>query len=308
MDNLISVIVTVYNNEQTLKDCILSIISQTYRNMEIIIVDDGSTDDSSKICDELLISNSKLKVTHQLHSEIAATRNKGIEMASGRYITFVNGCDKIDNSLLTNLSSMMNDYSVDVAICRTYSSTSTKLTSDKPIFFDKEDSLRQLLIGKLIENNPYGKLFDRKLFQYVDFENDDANTIYKLFEQSSRIAFLNNSEYLLTENDSFSFSSLLNKDMRIMKLYPNLETYCKLNIVKSIQNEYFDAFTNNRPLIDDDKIYNIFTKILKDNDYDIITFLSYIRRAHLYLLANDKNNYKIICPVLPDLYEKEDEN
>ena len=308
MDNLISVIVTVYNNEQTLKDCILSIISQTYRNMEIIIVDDGSTDDSSKICDELLISNSKLKVTHQLHSEIAATRNKGIEMASGRYITFVNGCDKIDNSLLTNLSSMMNDYSVDVAICRTYSSTSTKLTSDKPIFFDKEDSLRQLLIGKLIENNPYGKLFDRKLFQYVDFENDDANTIYKLFEQSSRIAFLNNSEYLLTENDSFSFSSLLNKDMRIMKLYPNLETYCKLNIVKSIQNEYFDAFTNNRPLIDDDKIYNIFTKILKDNDYDIITFLRYIRRAHLYLLANDKNNYKIICPVLPDLYEKEDEN
>ena len=308
MDNLISVIVTVYNNEQTLKDCILSIISQTYRNMEIIIVDDGSTDDSSKICDELLISNSKLKVTHQLHSEIAATRNKGIEMASGRYITFVNGCDKIDNSLLTNLSSMMNDYSVDVAICRTYSSTSTKLTSDKPIFFDKEDSLRQLLIGKLIENNPYGKLFDRKLFQYVDFENDDANTIYKLFEQSSRIAFLNNSEYLLTENDSFSFSSLLNKDMRIMKLYPNLETYCKLNIVKSIQNEYFDAFTNNRPLIDDDKIYNIFTKILKDNDYDIIPFLSYIRRANLYLLANDKNNYKIICPVLPDLYEKEDEN
>ena len=308
MDNLISVIVTVYNNEQTLKDCILSIISQTYRNMEIIIVDDGSTDDSSKICDELLISNSKLKVTHQLHSEIAATRNKGIEMASGRYITFVNGCDKIDNSLLTNLSSMMNDYSVDVAICRTYSSTSTKLTSDKPIFFDKEDSLRQLLIGKLIENNPYGKLFDRKLFQYVDFENDDANTIYKLFEQSSRIAFLNNSEYLLTENDSFSFSSLLNKDMRIMKLYPNLETYCKLNIVKSIQNEYFDAFTNNRPLIDDDKIYNIFTKILKDNDYDIIPFLSYIRRAHLYLLDNDKTNYKIICPVLPDLYEKEDEN
>ena len=93
-----------------------------------------------------------------------------------------------------------------------------------------------------------------------------------------------------------------------MKLYPNLETYCKLNIVKSIQNEYFDAFTNNRPLIDDDKIYNIFTKILKDNDYDIIPFLSYIRRAHLYLLANDKNNYKIICPVLPDLYEKEDEN
>ena len=67
MEDLISVIVNVYNDEKYLKDCILSIISQTYRNMEIIIVDDGSSDSSSRICDELLIANSRMKEIGRAH-------------------------------------------------------------------------------------------------------------------------------------------------------------------------------------------------------------------------------------------------
>ena len=103
MKDLISVIITVYNNEKTLKDCILSVISQTYRNIEIIIVDDGSSDNSSSIYNELLVANSKLKIVSLFHSGINVARNRGIEEASGKYITFVNGSDKLEKNCLENL-------------------------------------------------------------------------------------------------------------------------------------------------------------------------------------------------------------
>ena len=300
MEDLISVIVNVYNYEKYFKDCILSIISQTYRNMEIIIVDDGSSDSSSRICDELLIANSRMKVHHQLHLGIAESRNKGIELASGKYITFVNGCDKLDTNYLDNLHQMLCSYDVNIALCATYTNERKSL-SDKIITFDREDALRQLLIEKNILNTPCGKAFDRSLFANVRFVEDDASTVAKLFNLGTKIAFMNYQCYYLRKLPSYSFNSSINKDMKLMQLYPDLSIYCKCNIVRTIQNEYFDAITNNRPVFDDDRIYSTFTKIVNDNGDDIAPFFSYVRKAHMYLLANDKQNYRIICPILPDL-------
>ncbi len=306
MDDLISVIVTVYNSEKNLKDCIFSIIGQTYRNMEIIIVDDGSTDGSSKICDELLISNSRMKVTHQLHLGLSNTRNKGLQMASGKFVTFVNGSDVIDKNMLSNLFYMMNNYSVEIAMCATYTDVK-KNESDTVITFDREDTMRQLLIEKLISNTPYGKLFIKNLFNYVNFSDDEADTLFKLIEYSSKVAFMNIYSYNIKNKEPFSFNLSLSKDLRLMKKYPNLSLYCKCNIVKSIQNEFYDSITNNKPIIDEDKLYLMFMQIVKENDDEILHFFSYIRRAHIYLLANDKNNYRMICPVLPDLYQEDEE-
>lgn len=302
MENLISVIITIYNNEEHLKDCILSVISQTYRNMEIILVDDGSTDSSSKICNELLLSNSKMKVHHQLHLGLAEARNKGLSLATGNYITFMNGSDLMDNNYLENIHRMISSYDIDIAMCPTYRDNTQKTNFSTIITFDKNDCIRQLLIENNICNTPCGKAFSRTLFDTVKFSGDDAQTVYRLVENSSKIAFMNNECYYLRDFPLYPINSCLDRDLRLMKSYPELSTYCRCDIVRNIQNEYYNAISNNKPIIDDDRLYETFTKILKENDLEISRFFDYNRRAHLYLLANDKQNYKIICPVLPELY------
>lgn len=298
MDNLISIIVTVYNNEATLKDCIMSLISQSYRNLEIIIVDDGSTDSSATICNELLVANSRLTVLHNLHSGIASARNKGLEVCKGEYVTFVNASDSIANNMLETLKNMLDNYSADLAVCNTKKVANP---SNKVIAFSTEDALRQLLIGDLIDNNPYGKLFSRKLLENNQFVENSANVIYKVFEDCSKVAFLNANLYTMNSSENLSFNSIINKDLRIMKLYPNLALYCKCNIVKTIQDEFYNSFTHNIPIEDEDNIYLLFKQTLQDNDDKIASYFDYIRRAHLYILADDLKQYKMVCPVLPEL-------
>lgn len=298
MDNLISIIVTVCNNESTLKDCIMSLISQSYRNIEIIIVDDGSTDSSTTICNELLVSNSRLTVIQSLHSGITSARNKGLEVCKGEYVTFVNASDTIAKNMIEILKNMVDNYGTDIAVCNTKKVLNP---SNKVIAFSTEDALRQLLIGDLIENNPYGKLFSRKLFENKLFVEQSANVIYKIFEDCSKIAFLNDNLYNMNSTESFSFNSIINKDLRIMKSYPNLAIYCKCNIVKTIQDEFYNSFTYNIPIEDEDNIYLLFKQTLQDNDDKIASYFNYIRRAHLYILADDLKQYKMVCPVLPEL-------
>ncbi len=298
MDNLISIIVTVYNNESTVKDCIMSLIAQTYRNIEIIIVDNGSTDSSTTICNELFVSNSRLTVIPSLHSGIASARNKGLEVCKGEYVTFVNASDTISKNMIETLKNMVDNYSTDIATCNTKKVSSP---SNKIIALSTEDALRQLLIGDLIDNNPYGKLFSSKLFENNLFVEQSANVIYKIFEDCSKVAFINDNLYNMNSSENFSFNSIINKDLRIMKSYPNLAIYCKCNIVKTIQDKFYNSFVHNITMEDEDNIYLLFKQTLQDNDDKIASYFDYIRRAHLYILADDLKQYKMVCPVLPEL-------
>ena len=193
---------------------------------------------------------------------------------------------------------MMDDYNVEISMCST---NENKKKLEQAITFETEDALRQLLIGNIIENNPYGKLFARDLFLRIPFVDKSANVLYKLFESCFKISFMNYCLYHMNNDDTFLFNSILNKDLRIMKAYPSLSLYCKCNIVKSIQNEFYNSIINNSKLQDENNLYSLLLQTLKGNDDEIASFYDYIRRAHLYLLANDLKNYKMICPVLPNL-------
>lgn len=109
MNDLISVIVPVYNVEKYLEQCVDSIINQTYTNLEIILVDDGSTDNSGKICDEYAAMDSRVKVVHKINAGVSAARNLGLETAKGKYITFVDSDDFIENMYCAQLLSFMRD-------------------------------------------------------------------------------------------------------------------------------------------------------------------------------------------------------
>ena len=92
---LISVIIPVYNVEKYLRRCLDSVIAQTYQNLEIICVDDGSIDDSGKICDQYAVRDARIKVIHQENQGLSAARNRGLDAAEGEYIAFVDSDDYI---------------------------------------------------------------------------------------------------------------------------------------------------------------------------------------------------------------------
>lgn len=306
MNDLVSVIVYIYNNEKTLKDCIISLIGQTYRNLEIILIDDGSTDSSGKICDDLLLTSSKMKVIHRMHSGICDSRNFALELISGKYLTFINASDSIKREMIEDLYKMMFNYPIDISICSSYNKTSPQNDTNTVITLNSEDALRQLLLEKNIKNTVCGKLFKSDFFTTFKFSNDNSELLSRLFEKSSQIAINNSNSYILNIAEPFSRNSIINRNIRIMQLHPNLEIYCQYNILKNIQDEFYDCICNNKPFINEENMYKMFYQILKDKEDKVAQFFSYKRKAHMYLMADDLSNYKRICPVLPNIDFSED--
>ena len=114
---LISIIVPVYNVGKWLERCIKSLVDQTYQTLEIILIDDGSTDNSSMICNKWAQKDRRITVVHQDHMGVSAARNLGIDLAHGQYICFVDSDDWVDSRYIEILFSLMSNYQCDLAEC-----------------------------------------------------------------------------------------------------------------------------------------------------------------------------------------------
>ena len=114
--NKVSIILPIYNVEKYLEKCVNSVISQTYQNIEVILVDDGSKDSSGRICDELVESDNRIKVIHKKNGGLASARNAGYEMATGEYIMYIDSDDVIKNDIAEKCVSAMEKKQSDVVI------------------------------------------------------------------------------------------------------------------------------------------------------------------------------------------------
>lgn len=156
---LISIVIPVYNTEKYLKKCVNSILNQTYCNLDIILVDDGSTDNSGKICDELTKADKRIRVFHKENSGVSASRNLGIMEAKGKYIGFVDSDDFIEADMYKILYENMIKYNLDISICNCYTVT------NKEKFYDDHKIKDKIL---LINNNKYFyKLLHQDYFKYA---------------------------------------------------------------------------------------------------------------------------------------------
>ena len=116
-DVLVSVIVPVYNVEAYLDECLESICSQTYRNLEIILADDGSTDKSGEICDIWQAKDPRIRVIHQQNAGVSCARNAGLEICTGDLISFVDSDDWLDLQMFEKLVSCLSENDADAAMC-----------------------------------------------------------------------------------------------------------------------------------------------------------------------------------------------
>ena len=130
-NNLISIIVPIYNVEKYLKKCIDSIINQTYKNLEIILVDDGSPDNCGKICDEYAKKDNRIKVIHKENGGVSSARNVGVENATGEYIGFVDSDDYIEKDMYEVLINNLKKENADISIISNYEVYKNKIIENK---------------------------------------------------------------------------------------------------------------------------------------------------------------------------------
>lgn len=170
---MISVIVPVYKVEKYLEKCVNSIRSQSYSDLEIILVDDGSPDNCGKICDEMALNDQRIRVIHQKNQGSAAARNAGLAIAQGKYVAFVDSDDTIENGAYLMLHNMIEHYDTDIAICECRKVKENELV--KQVEYSKYENrvldnnkLWELVFGQL-NNSSCNKLYKRNLLNDLQF-------------------------------------------------------------------------------------------------------------------------------------------
>lgn len=200
---LISIIVPIYNIAEYASECIQSLINQTYKNIEIILVDDGSTDHSPAICDEFAEQDERIKVIHKRNGGLSDARNAGLDVATGEYIGFVDGDDWVDEDMYETLYHLIYEHQADISICTHYTElpnrTKVKYKSKKTKIFSSQKAIATLIEDKIIQNYIWEKLFKRELFTELRFpvgwSFEDIALCYKIFHKARKIVLLQTPKY-----------------------------------------------------------------------------------------------------------------
>lgn len=196
INTLVSVIVPVYKVERYIYQCVNSILHQTYRNIEIILVDDGSPDDCGKICDIIGGTDKRIRVIHKENGGLSDARNAGIEVAHGEYITFVDSDDLIESQMIEKLLEVAEKYNADIAECKyTRCSDTGVLERSKvqkkriKVVRSNTELMRTYLNDTGLSTTAWGKLYKRHLFSKIRYPkgklHEDVFTTYQLIGLSS---------------------------------------------------------------------------------------------------------------------------
>lgn len=186
----ISIIVPIYNVEQYLTKCLMTLCKQTYENIEIILVDDGSTDSCGRICDEFEKSDSRIKVIHKKNGGLVEARKTGLNAASGRYIGYVDGDDWIEFNMFERLYDVMTEQQVDIAMCSRFENTGEEC---KKVFhglpqgrYNKKDLIEKVYPNMIVNESffewgifpgVWDKLFKKELLIKNQMAVDNRITI-----------------------------------------------------------------------------------------------------------------------------------
>ncbi len=168
---MISVVIPAYNVASTLERCIRSMLIQTYKDLEIILIDDGSTDQTPGLCDKLVHEDSRIKVVHQPNSGVSAARNKGIELAKGDYLCFVDSDDFVEPDYLQRLLHSITSANADIAICDPFGKA---IPVKEGILGSPSEIIDAILgYGKTeINQAVWNKLFRKEVIQNLRFATD----------------------------------------------------------------------------------------------------------------------------------------
>lgn len=199
MDNLISIIVPVYNVEKYLRRCVDSILAQTYQNIEVLLIDDGSPDDSGKICDEYAQKDSRVRVFHKENAGVSSARNLGLKEAKGDYVGFVDADDYIDNKMYEVLLNNLIKEQADISVCSYYQEDNQGVfqkhwPKDDYLVMNGEEQIKNLISNNYYTCSCWDRLFKRELIGDITFDEsisfyEDYLFLYEVTKKSKNTVF-----------------------------------------------------------------------------------------------------------------------
>lgn len=312
-NELISVIVPVYNVEQYLEKCVNSIINQTYKNLEIILVDDGATDSSGIMCDELAESDNRIKVYHKENGGLSDARNYGVERATGDYIGFVDSDDYIDSEMYEKLYEAIKRENVDVAECslKVIYPGKIELFTDEKYYkvLGKTEYLEEYLTIKKVFGSVWTKLIKSDVAKKLVFPKgklyEDTYYAYDLIKIAN--------SFVLIDSPSYNY---LMRENSITNSKFNPRIFDLIKIVEKFHKMTYENYPGLKEAADCRKMYAYFSVLnsilleenYRDNEY-YSKILSYFKRNYISLLKNKYINHNrklsvILIKLNIDLYRK----
>ena len=234
--DLVSIIIPVYNVEKYLKKCLDSVINQTYKNIEIIIINDGSTDNSLKICQNYEKKYSNIKVINQNNQGLSAARNKGIDESKGKYITFIDSDDYYDLDAVEKFYILATEKNADLVCCGTYCENENGkyylkhcLSEEKE--YDNYEALETMLLSKGIDPSACNKFYKKKLFNKIKFPigeyYEDLSIMYKIVFESKKIVHMGMPKYhYIIRSGSITHRKFELKHLNVLNVWKNICDFC----------------------------------------------------------------------------------
>ena len=323
----ITVIVAIYNIEKYLENCIKSIINQNYKDLQILLIDDGSTDGSGEICDKYARLDKRIEVIHKKNGGLADARNLGMSLAKGKYISFLDGDDYIYPTFYINLYDLIEKYSADIAECDFIRINEDDLKNAEEIIYIENEKLtieESIITKKEAVNELFGtklkpyvkkvvvwnKLYNAKVLNNIQFPfgklHEDEYTTYKILNNSEKIVTTNKilHGYIQTKN------SIMRREIKQKRIDDNLDAYIQSsNFFKDKNNVEIEMKCRRRYL---ENCIELSGKVLKSENENkekqlkeiennfIFNYVKYIKDIILY---NSEEREKQITKIIIKAYE-----
>lgn len=237
----VSIIIPVYNVEQYLERCINSVLNQTYTNIEIILVDDGSTDNSGAICDKYKDMDNRIDVIHKKNGGLSSARNIAIPLIKGTYVVFVDSDDWIDSDMITDMVKIIKEYDADIVSCEVVRTTGVdnndyKKKYDKSITTYTKDEYLQIYFkikGNKTIYYAHSKIYKKEVIEEnlypIGLTSEDVVGTLKTILNSNKIVNVNYPYYNYYINNNSITGSFSEKDFDLLDIWDEVIDICKKN-------------------------------------------------------------------------------
>lgn len=259
MNPLISVIVPIYNVEKYLARCVDSIVNQTYKNLEIILVDDGSPDLCPQMCDDYAEKDSRIKVVHKKNGGLSDARNAGMAVSTGEYISFIDSDDYVSDDFFECLLDVMNKENSDIAECSVVKfyedNRFDELSDDLSVkTYDTQDAMSALIAENPFHQHVWNKLYKTELVKDIPYAvgklNEDEFWTYQVFGRANKVSKLNKTMYYYFQRNSSimgvgynirrldALEGKANRQKYIENNFPDLSMQAKIDLYGSCMFAY----------------------------------------------------------------------
>lgn len=221
---LVSVIIPVYNIENLLTACVDSVLGQDYRRLEILLVDDGSTDSSGVLCDQLSGSDPRVRVIHKQNGGLSDARNVGIRNSRGKLVTCIDGDDYVTPRYVSNLVSCFHADQVDIAVTGFervppgFSRRNQVSLVSEPKLLTADQALLDLFYQRTFATSAWGKLYRRELFDGIEYPvgeiHEDLPVTYRLVDRARKVAFTGTKDYFYVQHGA-SITAMADYEKRL---------------------------------------------------------------------------------------------